>query len=110
MPRQSGDGIGSLFAGLARAIAPAMKAGVKSLAKRGLVAAANVAGDVVRGENVKTSAKRRLVASGKDLLSDLTGAMRPDVVKRRARKRKAVSKKRADETSAFPPLGILTPI
>ena len=49
--RQSGAGIGSLFSGLMRAVALTLKDGGKSLAKRGLAAAANVAGDFVRGDN-----------------------------------------------------------
>ena len=91
--RQSGAGIGSLFSGLMRAVAPTLKAGAKSLAKRGLAAAANVAGDIVRGDNFGASAKKHFAAQGKDLLGDVLGAIRPDAVKAPGRKRKRNSRK-----------------
>ena len=71
-----------------RAVAPTLKAGAKSLAKRGLAAAANVAGDIVRGDNFGASAKKHFAAQGKDLLGDVLGAIRPDAVKAGSRKRK----------------------
>ena len=76
-----GNGKGSIFSGLMRAVTPLAKSAAKNLGKRLLSTGARVVSDVVRGKGVKDSLKRRFKASGTDLLGDVTRALLPDSVK-----------------------------
>ena len=78
-----GGGLGNVFAGLMRSVAPVLKRAGTSLLKKGLSSAADVAKDVVSGKNVAASAKRRFGDQAKDLLGDLVSAARPDENKRK---------------------------
>ena len=51
---QKGHGFGSLFSGLLRSVAPLIKRGALAL-----TTGAQIAGDVVAGQNIKKSTKRR---------------------------------------------------
>ena len=53
---QRGHGFGSLFSGLLRSVAPLIKRGAVALGKRALTTGAQIAGDVVAGQNIKMSA------------------------------------------------------
>lgn len=81
---QAGAGIGSIFSGLLRAVAPVAKNIGKNLGKRALATGARIAGDVIGGQNFKSAVGRRVRDTGKDLLSDMSWASMPDVNKRRA--------------------------
>ena len=56
---QRGHGFGSLFGGLLRTVAPLIKRGALALGNRALKTGAQIAGDVLSGENIRTAAKRR---------------------------------------------------
>ena len=68
---QRGHGLGGLFGSIFRAavpvfrstVAPALKKGAKALAREALTTGVNVAGDVLRGSNVKESFQQRLPAA-----------------------------------------------
>ena len=66
--RQRGQGLGNLLGGIARMVVPVLKRGGKALLKEGLRAGVGILGDVVGGDGIKASAKRRLRQSGKRLL------------------------------------------
>ena len=61
---QNGYGFGSLFSGLLRSVAPLIKRGAVALGKRALTTGAQLAGDVVAGQNIKKATKRRATAAG----------------------------------------------
>ena len=56
---QRGHGFGSLFGGLLRSVAPLIKRGALALGNRALKTGAQIAGDILSGENIRTAAKRR---------------------------------------------------
>ena len=68
---QRGHGFGSLFSGLLRSVAPLIKRGALALGKRALTTGAQIAGDVVSGQNIKKATKRRATAAGRALMSSL---------------------------------------
>ena len=68
---QRGHGIGSLFGGLLRSVAPLIKRGALALGNRALKTGAQIAGDILSGENIRTAAKRRTKTAGRDLLQSL---------------------------------------
>jgi len=92
-----GSGVGDVFSGLMRSVAPMLKSAGKSLLKRGLASAADVARDVVGGKNVGASLKTRFGEQADDLLGDLAYAARPDVNKRKRKRAtpRGVQKKRS---------------
>ena len=61
---QRGHGFGSLFGGLLRTVAPLIKRGALALGNRALKTGAQIAGDVLSGENIRTAAKRRTKTAG----------------------------------------------
>ena len=68
---QTGHGFGSLFSGLLRSLAPLIRRGAVALGKRALTTGAQIASDVVAGQNVKNAANRRATAAGRDLMESL---------------------------------------
>ena len=87
---QRGHGLGSLFGGLVRMAMPLLKTGAKRLGKEALKAGVGVAGDVLSGQNVKTSMKRhatqaarRTVRKGIKRKATLKPVSRPSATKRR---------------------------
>ena len=91
---QRGHGFGSLFSGLLRSVAPLIKRGALALGKRALTTGAQIAGDVVSGQNIKKATKRR---AGRALMSSLL-ATPPHPGKRI--KRTATPTKRIKRTAA----------
>ena len=67
---QRGHGFGSLFAGLLRSVAPLIKRGALALGNRALKTGAQIAGDVLSGENIRTAAKRRTNTAGRDFATE----------------------------------------
>ena len=104
---QRGHGFGSLFSGLLRSVAPLIKRGAVALGKRALTTGAQIAGDVVAGQNIKKSAKRRATAAGRDLMQSLlnTPPLPGKRVKRTKRttrrRRRAISTKQRPRTDVF---------
>ena len=74
---QRGHGFGSLFSGLLRSVAPLIKRGALALGKRALTNSAQIAGDVVAGQNIKKATKRRATAAGRALMSSLLATPPP---------------------------------
>jgi len=89
-PVMGGKGLGSLFSGALRIITPLLKRAGVGLGKRALKTGVRLVGDVARGQNVKSSLKRRARQSGQELLRDLTGARMPA-----KKKRKMTTRRRA---------------
>ena len=102
---QRGHGFGSLFSGL-RSVAPLIKRGALALGKRVLTTGAQIAGDVVAGQNVKKAAKRRATAAGRDLMQSLLATPPPPGkrvkrIKRATRRRRVTNNKRRQRTYVF---------
>ena len=74
---QRGHGFGSLFNGLLRSVAPLIKRGAVALGKRALTTGAQITGDVVAGQNIKNTTKRRATAAGRALMSSLLATPPP---------------------------------
>ena len=70
---QRGHGLGSRFGGLLRSAAPLIKRGAVALGKRALKTGLRVADDVMSGQSVKDSAKRRAKEAGTDFINSLLG-------------------------------------
>ena len=74
---QRGHGFGSLCGGLLRSVAPLIKRGALALGNRALKTGAQIAGDSLSGENIRTAAKRRTTTAGRDLLHSLLATSSP---------------------------------
>ena len=103
---QRGHGFGSLFSGLLRSVAPLIRRGAVALGKRALTTGAQIASDVVAGQNVKKAAKRRATAAGRDLMESLLNTPPPPGkrvkrIKRAAPRRRVISNKRRQRTDVF---------
>ena len=92
---QRGHGLGSLFGGLIRSAVPLIKSGAIALWKRALKTGLNVAGDVLSGQSLKNSAKRRVKEAGKDLVSTILRCENPpgirDIRKRPIKRNRPVA-------------------
>lgn len=64
---QRGYGLGGLLGGLFRSAMPLLKKGAMTVGRQALQTGVDIAQDVISGQNVKTAAKRRLKAAGKQL-------------------------------------------
>ena len=73
---QRGHGIGSIFSGLFKAATPLLKTAAKSLGKKALRVGAQVANDVLEGQNLKTAGKRRILEAGTSTLKSLTNPIK----------------------------------
>ena len=110
MRYQRGTGLGSLFRSLFRVLMPVAKTAGRAIGKQALSTGAQIASDVVAGQSIKESAKRRGRAGAAALLKRASrklqrgkglGRRRKRATKKRlgktikrARKRKAPAKKR----------------
>ena len=92
---QRGHGFGSLFGGHLRSVAPLIKRGALALGNRALKTGAQIAGDILSGENIRTAAKRRTKTAGRDLLQSLLATPPGKRVKRAAPSRQRRPVKRA---------------
>ena len=92
---QRGHGFGSLFGGLLRSVAPLIKRGALALGNRALKTGAQIAGDILSGEYIRTAAKRRTKTAGRDLLQSLLATPPGKRVKRAAPSRQRRPVKRA---------------
>jgi hypothetical protein len=97
--RQRGYGIGSILSkGLSMA-APILKEGVKNMGKHlfsaGANAIGNIAEDVIRGENIKSSAKSQFKKTGQELANEALSYFAPKPNKTRSRKRKLATSSKA---------------
>ena len=83
--------------GLLRSVAPLIKRGALALGNRALKTGAQIAGDILSGENIRTAAKRRTKTAGRDLLQSLLATPSPPGkrVKRAAPSRQRRPVKRA---------------
>lgn len=66
---QRGAGIGNIFGRLFRFVSPIAKLAMKSIGKQALTTGADILSDVVKGRNIKESAKKH----GKAALGNLAG-------------------------------------
>ena len=96
---QREHGFRSLLSGLLRSVAPLIKRGALALGKRALTTGAQIADDVVAGQNVKKAEKRRATAAGRDMMQSLLATPPPpgkrvNRIKRAAPRRRVNPKKR----------------
>ena len=66
---QRGSGLGNILNAGLRMILPGIKSVGKAVLKQGVSTGANILGDVLGGESVKTSAKRRATEGGQMLMN-----------------------------------------
>ena len=76
------------------------------MGKRALTTGAQIASDVVAGQNVKKAAKRRASAAGRDLMETILNIPPPPGkrvkrIKRAAPRRRVISNKRRQRTDVF---------
>ena len=76
-----GSGVGSFLGGLFRSAAPTLKRGALNVGKRLFNTGMGIARDVMQGEKLGVSAKKRLKAESDDLLADVSRALAPDFIK-----------------------------
>ena len=100
--RPAGARIRQFFGGLLRTVAPLIKRGALALGNRALQTGAQIAGDVLSGQNIRTAAKRRTKTAGRDLLQSLLATPSPPgkrvkraAPKRTTKRRRAAPVKRA---------------
>ena len=79
---QRGSGLGNLLNAAFRMILPGIKSVGKMALREGARAGSNVLSDVIGGENVKTSLKRRAVESGENLMTRALGGFLPPPTKK----------------------------
>lgn len=72
---QKGHGIGGVLRGLFRSAMPLIKKGVKSLGKVALETGVQVANDVMAGEKLKSSLKKRSKQAGRTLINRATNVI-----------------------------------
>ena len=99
-------GFGSLFSGLLRSVSPLIRLGAVAMGKRALTTGAQIASDVVAGQNVKKAAKRKATAAGRDLMEGLLNTTPPPGkrvkrIKRAAPRRSVISTKRRSRSDVF---------
>lgn len=95
-----GGGIGSVLGGLFRSVAPLIKRSGRSLLKEGVSTGLNIANDVLSGENLKQSIKKRSRNAGKRMLKRAIDQFVPpppgEPVSKRIKRKKRVSKRHSD--------------
>lgn len=65
--QQRGYGLGGLLGGLFRSAIPLLKKGAAMAGKQALRTGADIAQDVLSGENIKTATKKRLKSAGRQM-------------------------------------------
>ena len=102
--RPAGARIRQFVWGLLRSVAPLTKHGALALGNRAVKTGAQIAGDVLSGENIRTAAKRRTKTAGRDLLHSLLATPSPPGkrVKRAAPQRGRSSSSRKRRPRAEP--------
>ena len=83
---QRGHGLGSLLGGLLRSVAPLIRRGAVAVGKRALRTGAQIADDVMNGQNIKQAAKRRVTNAGKDLVRSLVTTAGPPGVRTQSKR------------------------
>ena len=86
--RQQGYGLGGLLAKLGRFVLPILKPVAKSIGRQALKSGAQMAGDILEGQNPKQAFKRNLKQGAKELFVKAVGKKNPPR-KGNKRKRKA---------------------
>ena len=64
---QRGYGLGGLLGGLFRSAMPVLKKGAMAVGREALQSGIDIAQDVMRGQNVKTAAKKRIKTAGRNM-------------------------------------------
>ena len=95
---QRGSGLGNLLNAAFRMILPGIKSVGKMALREGVRAGSNVLSDVIGGENVKTSLKRRAVESGENLMTRALGGLLPPPPPTKKRKARSSGEATAKKT------------
>lgn len=89
---QKGYGLGGLFKGFMRTIAPKVKQGFKEIGKTALKTGLETLGDVVNGGNLKSSLKRRAEQNLRDMITSKK-PLKANSSRNKISSKKAVKKK-----------------
>lgn len=84
---QRGYGLGGLLGGLFRSAIPLLKKGAAVVGKEALKAGADIAQDVMKGQNVRASAKKRLKSAGQNLGTRAINKIKRGTGSKRGKKR-----------------------
>ena len=76
---QTGHGLGSMFKGLLKSVAPLVKSGAKALGKQALSTGLDITRDVMSGQNFKDAARQRLRETGTETLRKVQNKMQSAV-------------------------------
>lgn len=95
---QRGSGLGNLLNAAFRMILPGIKSVGKMALREGVRAGSNVLSDVIGGENVKTSLKRRAAESGENLMTRALGGLLPPPPPTKKRKARSSGEATAKKT------------
>jgi hypothetical protein len=90
---QRGHGLGNIFGGLIRSAVPLLKQGLKAVGKKALQTGVQVADDVIGGQSLKDSVKKRAKTAGKELLGSVGSE-----ISNRLQDRKKESRKRPNSS------------
>ena len=90
LPVQRGRGLGNIFGALARSAAPLLKRGAIALGKQLFKTGGRVVSDLVSGNNLKSSLKRR----AKESVQDLGASILQETLNNNIKKRKKTSGKK----------------
>ena len=85
---QRGHGLGRLFGGLVRSVAPLIRRGAAAVGERALKTGMQIADDFMTGQNIKQAAKRRVTDAGKDLMRSLLATTGPPGVRAQPKRRR----------------------
>ena len=97
-----------------RTVAPLIRRGDVALGKRALTTGAQIASEVVTGQNVKKAAKRKATAEGRNPMQSLLNTSPPPGkrvkrIKRAAPRRRVTPMKRRERRDVFSQYGVRTP-
>ena len=95
-----GHGLGSLLAGIGRAVVPLLKRGGKALLKEGARTGLQIVSDVASGQRVDSSLKRRSAEAGKRLLHNAVNPKRIKTSRKSGRKQTGGGRRRKKPNTA----------
>ena len=98
---QKGYGLGGIFKGIMRSVAPQLKQGLAVVGKRALKTGLETLGDVAAGNNLKTSLKRRAQQNLHDIVNKQVPIKRKTKPKKISTRKVAKKKGRARRRDIF---------
>lgn len=102
-PFQKGYGLGSFFKSLARKALPLLQEGAKTAGKAALSTGANIARDVLAGNNLKDSAKARLQQTAQTMKKRAFDKITSQVGSGRSKRKKSLKPRTSQKKITLPP-------